>query len=60
MRELNTMNLYLSRFLPNPKSGDCQPDDNDLLAYNTHIKISCHPAREAASYILVLSIIPPI
>jgi hypothetical protein len=59
MRELNTVNFYLSRFLPSPKSGACLPDDNTVLVYKTHIKISCHPVRKSASYISVLSIIPP-
>jgi len=59
MRELNIMNFYLSRFLPKTKSADCQPNDKNAIVYNTHIKISCHPVRKAASHILVLSIIPP-
>jgi hypothetical protein len=58
IQEPNTMNLYLNRFLLNPKSGDGKPDDSNVLTYNTHMKISCHPACEAASYISVLSIIP--
>ena len=53
------MFLYLKLGLPDPERGNYPPDVHIETAYYTHIKKPCHQVREAASYILALSIIPP-
>jgi len=58
MRKFNTMSFNLRPGLSYPKNGDYPPDAYNGTAYNTHIKKPCHQVREAASYILALSIIP--
>jgi hypothetical protein len=56
--EINPMNICLDRLLSRSKNGNSQTNGQKYL-YNTHIEISCRCALKAASYILVLSIIPP-
>ena len=59
LRQLNPMNYCLNYLLIRPKSTCRQIDGHRLIAYNTHIKKSCRYISKAASYIFVLSIIPP-
>jgi hypothetical protein len=58
IREFNTVIFYLRPGLSDFESGNHTPDAYKGTAYNTHIKKPCHQVREAASYILALSIIP--
>jgi len=53
------MNLFLNCFLHHPKMVGRQTGEHKSLDYYTHIEISCQCVRETASYITVLSIIPP-
>jgi hypothetical protein len=53
------MNLCLNYLLIHPKSNGRQIDRRHLNIYNTHIKTLYHYIGTAASYIFVLSIIPP-
>jgi len=53
------MYICLIYLLIRPKSTGRQIDGHRLLAYNTHIKKSYRYISRAASYIFVLSIIPP-
>ena len=55
-----TLDFYKKRiYIP---EGNCWLHTNQLKAsnYYAHLKQSCQPAREAASHIIVLSIIPPL
>jgi len=45
-------------FLYRHKIADSQTERLKALYYNTHMKLLCQPLRKAASYIIVLSIIP--
>jgi hypothetical protein len=53
------MNLCLSCLLIHPESNSRQIDRRRLDVYKTHIKKLCLDISTAASYIFVLSIIPP-
>jgi len=55
----NPMKSYSARLLPGSDNANSQTD-GQKHRYNTHIKISCRHALKAASYIFVLSIIPPL
>jgi len=59
MKKFSTMNFNLRPGLSYPGSDNYPPDAYNGTAYYTHIKKPCHQVREAASYILALSIIPP-
>ena len=58
------MAKYTVGFIENHSLEKSQPANrscffNTRSQYNTHIEKSCQPVRESASYIFVLSIIPP-
>jgi hypothetical protein len=53
------MNLCLNYLLIHPESNGRQIDQRHLNGYKTHIKKLYRHISTAASYILVLSIIPP-
>ena len=55
----NPANSSLIPLLTGPQNGPSQTNGHKNLDYNTHIEISCPHALKAASYIFVLSIIPP-
>jgi len=54
------MFLYLKLGLSEPERGNYPSDVHIETAYYIHIKKPCHQVREAASYILTLSIIPAV
>jgi hypothetical protein len=58
IRKLNTVIFNLRPGLSDFESCNHPPVAYNATAYNTHIKKPCHQVREAASYILALSIIP--
>jgi hypothetical protein len=53
------MNSSLNLILTRPKTTDSQRDGHIKLDYYTHRNLSCQPILITASYIIVLSIIPP-
>jgi len=54
------MNSSLNLILTRPKTTDSQRDGHIKLDYYTHRNLSCQPILIKASYIIVLSIIPPL
>ena len=54
----NSMNNYPRYSIPIAKNTTMQPCSSDPHDYKTHIKISCRNVSQAASTILILSIIP--
>ena len=53
------INICLVRLLPGPLSASSQANGQRKPDYKPHLKIACRDALKAASYIFVLSIIPP-
>lgn len=56
--EQNSINICSDCYLPNPKSAISLTNCHKHLDYNTHSNLSNEYALNAASYILVLLIIP--
>ena len=54
----NSMNNYPGYPRPIAKNTTIQPCGSEPHDYKTHIKISCRNVSQAASTILILSIIP--
>ena len=60
LRLINPMNLTHSGFLSRHIIAKLQTNRLQASDYYTHLKLSCQTLREAASHIIVLSIIPPV
>ena len=56
---INAINNNPEGLLPRLKNPILLSDDRVQQDYKTHIEISCQNIRQTASYISVLSIIPP-
>ncbi|MGA9261356.1 MAG: hypothetical protein WBV95_05245, partial [Desulfobacterales bacterium] len=57
--KINTINICLVRLLPGHLRANSQANGRKKPDYKPHLKIACRGALKAASYIFVLSIIPP-
>jgi hypothetical protein len=58
LRQINLMILPEIGLFRRHKIADLQTKQLKALLYYTHLKLSCQHLREAASHIIVLSIIP--